>query len=119
MRPKENREVPPLRYELAYRLKRDFPHLTIGINGGITTNAQIAEHLQQVDGVMVGREAYHNPWLLTSWDETFFGAAPSTITREAVEEQMVPQGAPPAARQSRFHGGRLRDRVLPPSGLPL
>ncbi|MFN7122508.1 MAG: tRNA dihydrouridine(20/20a) synthase DusA [Hydrogenophaga sp.] len=87
--PKENREVPPLRYELAYRLKRDFPHLTIGINGGITTNAQIAEHLQQVDGVMVGREAYHNPWLLTSWDETFFGAAPSTITREAVEEQMV------------------------------
>ncbi len=87
--PKENREVPPLRYELAYRLKRDFPQLTIGINGGITTNAQIAEHLQQVDGVMVGREAYHNPWLLTSWDETFFGAAPSTITREAVEEQMV------------------------------
>ncbi len=87
--PKENREVPPLRYELAYRLKRDFPQLTIGINGGITTNAQIAEHLQQVDGVMVGREAYHNPWLLTSWDETFFGAAPSTLTREAVEEQMV------------------------------
>lgn len=87
--PKENREVPPLRYELAYRLKRDFPQLTIGINGGITTNEQIAEHLQQVDGVMVGREAYHNPWLLTLWDETFFGAAPSTITREAVEEQMV------------------------------
>ena len=87
--PKENREVPPLRYELAYRLKRDFPQLTIGINGGITTNEQITEHLQQVDGVMVGREAYHNPWLLTSWDEAFFGAAPSTITREAVEEQMV------------------------------
>ncbi|WP_332740986.1 tRNA dihydrouridine(20/20a) synthase DusA [Hydrogenophaga sp.] len=87
--PKENREVPPLRYELAYRLKRDFPKLTIGINGGITTNARIAEHLQHVDGVMVGREAYHNPWQLTSWDETFFGAAPSTLTREAVEEQMV------------------------------
>ncbi len=87
--PKENREIPPLRYELAHRLKRDFPQLTIGVNGGITTNAQIAEHLQQVDGVMVGREAYHNPWLLTGWDEAFFGAAPSTLTREAVEAQMV------------------------------
>ena len=87
--PKENREIPPLRYELAHRLKRDFPHLTFGVNGGITTNAQIAEHLQHVDGVMVGREAYHNPWLLTSWDEAFYGAAPSTATREAVEEQMV------------------------------
>jgi tRNA-dihydrouridine synthase A len=87
--PKENREIPPLRYELAHRLKRDFPQLTFGINGGFTTHEQIAEHLQHVDGVMVGREAYHNPWLLTTWDEAFFGAAPSTLTREAVEEQMV------------------------------
>ncbi len=87
--PKENREIPPLRYELAHRLKQDFPQLTFAVNGGIATNAQIAEHLQHVDGVMVGREAYHNPWLLTSWDEAFYGAAPSTITREAVEEQMV------------------------------
>lgn len=87
--PKENREIPPLRYELAHRLKRDFPQLTFGINGGFTTHEQIAEHLQHVDGVMVGREAYHNPWLLTTWDEAFFGAAPSTLTREPVEEQMV------------------------------
>jgi tRNA-dihydrouridine synthase A len=87
--PKENREIPPLRYELAHRLKRDFAHLTFAINGGFTSNAQIAEHLQAVDGVMVGREAYHNPWLLTTWDEAFFGAAPPTVTREAVEEQMV------------------------------
>lgn len=87
--PKENREIPPLRYSLAYRLKQDFPSLTIAINGGITTHEQIAGHLQHVDGVMVGREAYHNPWLLTRWDEAFFGAAPSTVTREAVEEQMV------------------------------
>jgi tRNA-dihydrouridine synthase A len=79
--PKENREVPPLRYELAHQLKRDFPRLTIAVNGGITTNAQIAEHLQRVD--------YHHPWLLTTWDEAFFGAAPSTLTREWVEEQMV------------------------------
>ena len=86
--PKENREVPPLRYALVHRLKQDFPHLTIAINGGITTNAQIAEQLQQLDGVMLGREAYHNPWLMASWDETFFGAAPSALSREDVEAQM-------------------------------
>ena len=59
--PKENREVPPLRYDFVYRLKRDFPALTIVLNGGITGNAQIAEHLQHTDGVMLGREAYHHP----------------------------------------------------------
>jgi tRNA-dihydrouridine synthase A len=87
--PKENREIPPLRYELAYRLKQDFPSLTIAVNGGIKDNPAIATHLQEVDGVMVGREAYYNPWLLTTWDETFFGALPSSLTREAVEEAMV------------------------------
>jgi tRNA-dihydrouridine synthase A len=86
--PKENREVPPLRYELVHKLKQDFPQLTIAINGGLTTNAQISEQLQQLDGVMIGREAYHNPWLMASWDETFFGAAPSNLTREDVEAQM-------------------------------
>ena len=86
--PKENREVPPLRYELVHKLKQDFPQLTIAINGGLTTNAQISEQLQQLDGVMIGREAYHNPWLMVSWDETFFGAAPSNMTREDVEAQM-------------------------------
>ena len=86
--PKENREVPPLRYALVHRLKQDFPDLTIAINGGITTNPQIAEELQQLDGVMVGREAYHNPWLLASWDAEFFGATPSSLTREVVEAQM-------------------------------
>jgi len=87
--PKENREIPPLRYELAYRLKQDFPALTICVNGGVTTETQIQAHLQHVDGVMVGREAYHNPWLLSGWDERFFGEAPATLTREAVEEAMV------------------------------
>ena len=86
--PKENREVPPLRYALVHRLKQDFPDLTIAINGGITTNPQIAEQLQVVDGVMVGREAYHNPWLMASWDAEFFGATPSSLTREVVEAQM-------------------------------
>ncbi len=87
--PKENREVPPLRYQIAHRLKRDFPGLTFAVNGGITRNEQIAEQLLHVDGVMLGREAYHNPWLLTTWDEAFFGAEPSSVTRESVEETMV------------------------------
>jgi len=86
--PKENREVPPLNYAMVHQLKQDFPNLNIVINGGITTNTQIAEQLQQVDGVMAGREAYHNPWLMASWDADFFGAALSTLTRETVEAQM-------------------------------
>jgi len=88
--PKENREIPPLRHELVHQLKRDFPALTIVINGGITTNEQIALHLQHVDGVMVGREAYHNPWLMADWDTLFLGDAPATAaTRLDVERAMV------------------------------
>jgi tRNA-dihydrouridine synthase A len=87
--PKENREIPPLRYDLVHRLKQDFPHLTVVLNGGITTSAQIAEQLQLLDGVMVGREAYHTPWLMSDWDERFFGATPRVLAREAVEAQMV------------------------------
>ena len=87
--PKENREIPPLRYEQVYRLKQDFPQLNIAINGGITAPAQIAEHLQQVDSVMIGREAYHNPWLLAGFDAAFFGAAPALSSREDVEAAMV------------------------------
>jgi tRNA-dihydrouridine synthase A len=97
--PKENREVPPLRYELVHRLKKDFPRLTLVINGGITTGAQVAEQLQHLDGVMVGREAYHNPWWLASWDEMFYGAAPSGLTREAAEAQMVDYMVREAAEQ--------------------
>ena len=98
--PKENREVPPLRYELVHRLKRDFPALTIAINGGITTNQQVAEQLQELDGVMVGREAYHKPWWLASWDTDFFAAVPSGLSRELVEEQMVNY----MAREAAEHG---------------
>ena len=87
--PKENREVPPLRYAVAHQLKRDFPQLTIAVNGGLTTTAQVQEQLQQVDGVMLGREAYHNPWWLSEWDAAFYGAAPSDMSRESVEDQMV------------------------------
>ena len=87
--PKQNREVPPLRYEWVHRLKREFPQLTFSVNGGITTTGQVAGELELLDGVMVGREAYHNPWWLAQWDSEFFGAAPTQATRELVEEQMT------------------------------
>ena len=98
--PKENREVPPLRYELVHRLKSDFPHLIIGINGGITTDEQVHEQLAELDGVMVGREAYHHPWWLAGWDAAYYGDAPSGLTRESVEEAMVRY----MERQAQAHG---------------
>ena len=86
--PKANREVPPLRYEVAYQLKKDFPTLAIVANGGITSNEQVAQHLLHLDGAMLGREAYHNPWWLASWDAAFYGAPANELTREQVEAQM-------------------------------
>ncbi|GAB3447942.1 tRNA dihydrouridine(20/20a) synthase DusA [Massilia solisilvae] len=88
--PKENREIPPLRYEVAYDLKRQFPELEIIINGGVKTDDEIAQHLQHVDGVMLGREAYHNPWLMAGWDARFYGAAATPKTRRQVLEEMIP-----------------------------
>jgi len=87
--PKENREIPPLRYDVVARLKRDFPQLVIALNGGIKDDAAVHAQLALLDGVMVGREAYHNPWWLSRWDEAFHGGAPSALTREQVEEDMV------------------------------
>lgn len=87
--PKENRDVPPLRYEHVYRLKQDFPQLTIVINGGINTSQQMAAHLSQVDGVMIGRQAYHSPWSLAAWDEVFCGSPSPVATREELETRMV------------------------------
>ena len=90
--PKANREVPPLRYAMVHQLKNEFPHLTIAINGGITTTTQVHEQLQHVDGVMLGREAYHNPWWLSEWDAAFYDdvglQAGPAATRETVEAQM-------------------------------
>ncbi len=74
--PKENREIPPLKYEYAYRLKRDFPGMEIIINGGIKTIEEIDEHLRHVDGVMLGREAYHNPWLMADFDARYYSSFP-------------------------------------------
>ncbi|SLM64445.1 MULTISPECIES: tRNA dihydrouridine(20/20a) synthase DusA [Dickeya] len=82
--PKENREIPPLDYPRVYQLKRDFPALTIAINGGIKTLAEAQQHLQHVDGVMVGREAYQNPGLLCDVDAALFGGEPGPTPFDAV-----------------------------------
>jgi len=87
--PKENREIPPLRYEWVYRLKRDFPALTVVLNGGVSDEVQIHAHLQQLDGVMVGRQAYHQPAWLASWDGEFFGDPARELEIDAIEEAMV------------------------------
>jgi tRNA-dihydrouridine synthase A len=87
--PKENRELPPLRYEVVHRLKREFPALTIVLNGGIKPEPQIAEQLAHVDGVMLGREPYHHPWSMADWDARFFGDAPVERDRDAIEAEMV------------------------------
>jgi tRNA-dihydrouridine synthase A len=88
--PKQNRDIPPLRYDVVYQLKKDFPDLTIIINGGITTLEQAEQHLTQVDGVMMGREAYHNPYILADVDQRIFGATNETLSRHAVIEQLIP-----------------------------
>ena len=87
--PKENRELPPLRYELVYQMKQAFPDLEIIINGGITSLSACQTHLKQVDGVMVGREAYHNPWLLAEVDQTIYGSTPTAVDRYAVLEDFL------------------------------
>ncbi|MBJ9675390.1 tRNA dihydrouridine(20/20a) synthase DusA [Burkholderia gladioli] len=87
--PKENREIPPLKYDYAYRLKQDFPDLEILINGGITTLDEVETHLQHVDGVMLGREAYHNPFVLAEVDARFYGAAGPAPTREEIEDRLI------------------------------
>lgn len=89
--PKENREIPPLRYELAENLKRDFPALTIVVNGGIRTLAAMEGHLDAFDGVMIGREAVANPYLFADVDRRFFDPSAPVLTREQVLEAWLPQ----------------------------
>ncbi len=86
--PKENREIPPLQYELVHRLKQDFPALNIVINGGFKTIAQVTRQLTRLDGVMIGREAYQNPWMLAEADTRLFGEPDSGLTRTRVVERM-------------------------------
>lgn len=116
--PKENREVPPLRYALVHQLKKDFPRLTIVINGGIVSTEQVREQLQQLDGVMVGREAYHNPWWLSQWDATFFGANTTELSREDVEAQMVDYMEREAAERGTHWSAIARHMLGLRHGLP-
>lgn len=89
--PKQNREIPPLKYEYVYKLKQDFPHLKFVINGGIKTIDSMQEHLKFVDGVMLGREAYYNPFLLSNVDALFYNVnhVKSTLSRRQVAENML------------------------------
>ena len=87
--PKENREIPPLRYEDVYRLKSEYPQLTIDINGGVTRIDQIRKHLQNVDGVMVGRAAYEDPFLFATVDQEFYSSHKLCPTRREIIEGTI------------------------------
>ncbi len=88
--PKQNREIPPLRYEVAARLKADFPGLGIVLNGGIGSLDEAEAHLATFDGVMIGRAAYRTPWMLAAADDRIFGAPPPCRTREGAALAMLP-----------------------------
>lgn len=88
--PKENRDIPPLRYDYVYKLKEEYPYLNIEINGGIKTIPEIKEHLKHVDGVMLGRAAYENPFLLPEVDSFFEGGEKNDISRREVMESLIP-----------------------------
>ena len=115
--PKENREVPPLRYEVVYRLKRDFAQATVVLNGGLASLAQAAEPLTQVDGVMLGRAAYHDPYLMAEVDREFFGQdapppsrAQIVATMTAYVERMAAAGFRPRAVTQHMLGLYLGQR---------
>ena len=88
--PKENRTIPPLQYDVVYRLKKDFPQLPIAINGGIETLEAATAHLQHVDGVMIGRAAYYDAYILAGVDQQFYNPEASIPSREEVIERMIP-----------------------------
>jgi tRNA-dihydrouridine synthase A len=88
--PKENREIPPLHYDWVYRLKQELPELEIIINGGIDSIAACTEHLQHVDGVMIGRGAYQNPYMLAAVDTSLFDRKTVVQSREAIVEALLP-----------------------------
>lgn len=88
--PKENRDIPPLQYDRVYRLKQEFPDLEIAINGGVRSLDEAEAHLRHVDGVMMGREAYHNPYVLADVDRRLFGAETPSPDRFDVLDRLLP-----------------------------
>ncbi|MFA5982683.1 MAG: tRNA dihydrouridine(20/20a) synthase DusA [Methylococcaceae bacterium] len=101
--PKQNREIPPLRYDVVYQLKQDFPKLNIILNGGISTLDQVKSTLTQVDGVMMGREAYQNPYLLAEVDQKIFGCNELTNSRQQIIESLLPYISNQLAMGIRLH----------------
>ncbi|WAW09667.1 tRNA dihydrouridine(20/20a) synthase DusA [Oxalobacter vibrioformis] len=106
--PKENREIPPLHYDVVYRLKQDFPDFEIILNGGITTTAEIDTHLQHVDGVMIGRAAYHNPWLMMSFDSRYYGDSTPPKSRKDVLDALMPYMEKQLSLYGKDAGGGLK-----------
>ena len=88
--PKQNREIPPLHYDVVYRLKQDYPHLEVILNGGVTSLEQAELHTKHVDGVMIGREAYHNPYMLSDVDSRFYADNRETLSRKQIVEALIP-----------------------------
>ncbi|MDO9061229.1 MAG: tRNA dihydrouridine(20/20a) synthase DusA, partial [Bradyrhizobium sp.] len=101
--PKENRDIPPLDYDRVYRLKASMPDLPVIINGGIADLAAAQAHLAHVDGVMLGRAAYHDPWRLLAADPELFGEAAPYATMQDVFEAMVPYIENQLAQGTRLH----------------
>lgn len=101
--PKENRTIPPLRYEEVYRLKQDFPHLFVEINGGIVSLEQAQQQLEVVDAAMIGRAAYDNPYLFATADRDFYGETTAIPTRRQVVEAMLPYIEVWAGRGAKLH----------------
>jgi tRNA-dihydrouridine synthase A len=101
--PKENREVPPLRYDIAARIKQDFPGLNIVLNGGIQSLAEARTHLETFDGVMIGRAAYHNPYLLAEAG-AIYGDSLTPPSRRAIAAAMLPYIERHLAEGARLHG---------------
>ncbi len=87
--PKQNREIPPLDYERVYQVKRDFNHLDISINGGIKTFEEANQHLEHIDGVMIGREICQNPYLLAQADQQIYGSNNEVLTRQEIIDEMA------------------------------
>jgi tRNA-dihydrouridine synthase A len=88
--PKENREIPPLRHDVVWQIRRDFPHLRVIVNGGIGSMDEAEQQLRRVDGVMIGRAAYHDPYLLATADRRFYDASYPVKSRQQVLDQMIP-----------------------------
>jgi len=108
--PKQNREIPPLNYDMVYQIKKDLPDLTIILNGGITTIEQCEDALNHIDGVMMGREAYHNPFLLNEIDQRLYGTtepATSTTVNHAVHPLDIAKAFTPYIEQELANGAKL------------